>query len=191
MTDRRSEAAATTRPPRWRRWPQVLMLAVVWVLLWGSLTPQTLVGGVLVALLVTAAFPLPVLPERMPLRPLRLLALAGALARDLAVSGVQVSWITLRYGRSAGAGIIAVPVGTRSDRVATMVAAAVALSPGSFVLQLDRQRGNWYVYALGLRGVADANRVRREVMALQCRVVGALGTAGEYDRCRRLLRGLP
>ncbi len=187
----RTEAAATTIPPWWRRLPQLALLTAVWVLLWGSVSVLTVVGGMLVAVLVIVAFPLPVLPDRMPFRPVRLLGLAGQLVRDLVVSGVQVSWVTLRYGRAATAGIVAVPVCTRSDRVATMVAAAVALSPGSFVLQLDRRRGSWYVYALGMHRPGAADRVRRETMRLQYRVVAALGTAAEIEECRRHLGEMP
>ncbi len=45
--------------------PQVLALALVWVLLWGSVSAAAIVGGLLVGLAVTAIFPLPLLPERL------------------------------------------------------------------------------------------------------------------------------
>ncbi|MET0189017.1 MAG: Na+/H+ antiporter subunit E [Pseudonocardia sediminis] len=182
---------ATMSPPVWRRLPQVLLLALVWLLLWGSLNPQTVLGGLAVGLLVTVAFPLPVLPERMPLRPVRLLRLAGFLVWDLVVSGVQVSVVTLRDGPKAKAGVIAVPLCTRSDRVATMVAAAVALSPGSFVLQIDKHRMTWYVYALGLNDPGAVNRVRQQVMHLQALVIAALGTDEELTGCRKVQEELP
>ena len=51
-----------TRPPRNRlRWQprQVIVLALVWVVLWGQVNLVTVVGGVLMGILVTVLFPLP------------------------------------------------------------------------------------------------------------------------------------
>jgi multicomponent Na+:H+ antiporter subunit E len=157
-----------------RRWPQVLWLTVVWVLLWGTVSVKIVVGGIPVAVAVTALFPLPLLP-RLPFRPWALLQLAGWLLADLAVSGAQVAWETLRYGPGARAGIVAVPLLTESERIATFVAAATALTPGSVVLQIDRAGGRLYVYTLGLRGPADATRVRRQMERLQDRMMRTLG----------------
>lgn len=161
------------------RIPQVLWLTLVWVLLWGTFTARTIVGGVLVAVAVSALFPLPPMAGRLPLRPVRILGLAGHLAVDLLRSGVQVAWETLRHGPRARAGIVAVPMLAGSVRVVAMVAAAISLTPGSFVLQLDRAGALWYVYALGLADHDDAERVRRQVLELQRRVVAAFGTAAE------------
>ncbi|GAA4693627.1 Na+/H+ antiporter subunit E [Pseudonocardia yuanmonensis] len=159
-----------------RRWPQVLWLTVVWVLLWGTISVKIVLGGILVAAAVTALFPLPLLP-RLPFRPWPLLRLGVWLLADLVVSGAQVAWETVRHGPRARAGIVAVPLRTGSERVTTLVAAAAALTPGSFVLQIDRPGGRLYVYALGLRSAADATRVRRQMERLQDRVVRAAGEA--------------
>lgn len=152
----------------------LVWLTAVWVLLWGAVNPRTVLGGVAVAVLVTATFPLPPMAGRLAVRPLRLLWLAGYLAVELVVSGVQISWETLRHGRRATAGIVEVPLLTGSDQVIAAVANAVSLAPGQFVLQLDCRRRVCYVYALGVRGPADVARVRRQVLALQRRVVAAL-----------------
>lgn len=165
----------TLRPARIS---QLIWLTAVWVLLWGALNPRTVVGGLAVAVLVTAAFPLPMMGRRLSVRPLRLLWLAGYLAVELVVSGVQISWETLRYGRRATAGIVEVPLLTDSEQVIAAVANAVSLAPGQFVLQLDCRRRVCYVYTLGVRDPADVRRVRRQVLALQRQVVAALDSAG-------------
>ncbi|MEQ3554767.1 Na+/H+ antiporter subunit E [Pseudonocardia nematodicida] len=167
-----------------RRIPQVVTLAVVWVLLWGSLTPMAIIGGLLMGLAVTALFPLPLLPERLPVRPVKLLRLAGFLAADLVVSGIRVSLVTLLHGRRATAGIVGLPLCTGSDRTVTTIIATCALSPGSFTLQVDRQRRRWYVYALGLHRDGAVERVRRDMMNLQMRVIDAIGSEEDVRRCR-------
>ncbi|MGH3908526.1 MAG: Na+/H+ antiporter subunit E [Pseudonocardiaceae bacterium] len=168
----------TTRP-RAAQLSQLIWLTAVWVLLWGHLSVQTLLGGLLVALLVTVALPLPPVAGHLSMRPLRLLRLAGYLAVELVVSGVEISWETLRYGPRATAGIVEVPLLTDSDYVIAALANAVSLTPGEFVLQIDRRRGVCYVYSLGVRAPADAERVRGQVLVLQRRVVAALGSPDE------------
>ena len=166
-----------------RRLPQVIGLMLVWIALWGVISPKIVLGGLLVAVAVTVLFPMPLL-DRLPVRPWPLLRLIGFLLVDLVRSGFAVAWETLRHGPRARAGIVAVPMLTRSGRVATMIAGALALAPGSFVLQIDRRRGVWYVYALGLSSPEDAGRIREQVLTLQQRVVAAFGHADEVDLCR-------
>ena len=167
-----------------RRIPQVLALAVVWVLLWGSLSPVAIVGGLLIGAAVTMLFPLPLLPERLPFRPVKVLRLIGFLALDLVISGVRVSMVTLRFGPRAKSGIIGLPLYTASDRVVTTIVAGCALTPGSYALQIDRRRGRWYVYALGLRRAGAVDRVRRDMLNLQMRVIDAIGSDDDVRRCR-------
>ena len=83
------------------RLPAVLWLTCVWVLLWGTFTPASIVGGLVVAVLVTALFRLPPATDRLPVRPLRMCGLVLFLLWDIAVSGVEVSWEVLRHGPRA------------------------------------------------------------------------------------------
>jgi multicomponent Na+:H+ antiporter subunit E len=166
----------------------VAWLTLVWVLLWGTFTPQSVVGGVLVAVLVTAIFPMPVATDRLPVRPLRLLGLVAYLAYDLVVSGVEVAWQVLRYGPRARGAIVAVPLISRSDRVVTVMANALSLSPGTGVLQIEHDHGVWYVYALGPRDRAGVERARARTLDMQRRVLTALGTADELAEAERRLR---
>lgn len=168
-----------------RTLPQLFWLTVVWVLLWGTLSPATIVGGVVVAVLVTWLFPLPPMRDPMPFRPLRLLALAGFLGLDLIRSAADVAWETVWHGPRARAGIVAVPLLCGSARAVALVAGAVALSPGSYVLQIDRAHSTFWVYTLGLRGPGDVERVRRAMLVMQRKVIAAVGTAGELADCDR------
>ena len=173
------------------RLPSVVWLTVVWVLLWGTFTPASVVGGVLVALLVTALFRLPLSRERLPVRPVRLLGLIGYLAYDLVVSGAEVSWQALRYGPDARAAIIAVPLLSTSDRVVTVMANALALTPGSMALQIDPDHNVWYVYSLGSRDHEGVQRARRRTLDMQRRVLNALGTPAELAEAERLIAAVP
>jgi multicomponent Na+:H+ antiporter subunit E len=173
------------------RLPSVVWLTCVWVLLWGTFTPASIVGGVLVAALITGLFRLPPAPDRLPVRPLRLAGLVGYLAWDLVVSGVEVSWQVLRHGPRARGAIMAVPLISSSDRVVTVMANALSLSPGTMALQIDHDHDVWYVYALGPRDRPGVERARRRVLDMQRRVLAALGTPEEQSEAQRLLEGMP
>ena len=187
-TARRTSSPQTGWTTRVRaRVLEIAWLTVVWVLLWGTFTPLSIVGGVLVGVAVIAAFRFPPPAEHLPFRPLRLLGLAGYLAYDMVVSGAEVSWHTVRYGRAARGAVIAVPLLSRSDRVVAVIANSLSLSPGAMALQIDHEHGLWFVYALGPQDRAGVTRSRRQTLDMQRRVIAALGTADELAEADRLL----
>jgi multicomponent Na+:H+ antiporter subunit E len=169
------------------RLPFVVWLTLVWVLMWGTFSVASIVGGVVVAVLVTALFRLPLALDRLPLRPLRLLGLLLYLVYDLVVSGAEVSWQVLRHGPGARGAIMAVPLISSSDLVVTAMANALSLSPGTMALQIDHDNDVWYVYALGPRDRAGVEKARRRVLDMQRRVLAALGTPEEQEEAVRLM----
>jgi len=68
-----SVVATRVRP----RLIEVVWLTLVWVLLWGTFSPLSIVGGVVVAVAVIGAFRFPVAGSHLPVRPLRMLAVDG------------------------------------------------------------------------------------------------------------------
>jgi multicomponent Na+:H+ antiporter subunit E len=180
--------AATVATRRVRpRLVEVGWLTLVWVLLWGTFTPLSIVGGVLVAVAVIGAFRFPPAEAHLPIRPLKLLGLVGYLIYDMVVSGAEVSWQTLRYGPTARGAVFEVPLLTASDRVVTVIANALSLSPGAMALQIDHAHGLWFVYALGPRDPAGVERNRRRALDMQRRVIAALGTPEELAAAEALL----
>lgn len=163
-------------------WGGIAWLTVVWVLLWGTLTPLTLLGGMLVAVAVSVLFGAP--GSRVPVRPLRLLGLLGFLVHDLVASATEVSWQTLRYGPAARGAILAVPLLGTSERAVALIAGAYSFSPGTLVLEIDLGGGVWYIYALGPRDHAGAERARRRALEVQRRVLMALGSPAEVAAVR-------
>ncbi|AOS65577.1 Na+/H+ antiporter subunit E [Actinoalloteichus hymeniacidonis] len=160
----------------WLRLPLIIWLAVVWVLLWGTLDVPTAVAGLTVAIVVVVAFPMPAIATRLRLRPLRLLYLLVWVLADLLTSALQVAWESVRFGPRTKAAIISVPVPSDIDHVVVAAANLVSLGPGKFVLQIDRAQRVFYVYALGLRDSSHLAKVRGEVLALQRLVILALGS---------------
>lgn len=175
--------------PHVARGLSVLWLVLVWVLLWGSFTLLTVLGGVLVGLAVTTLFRAPTPAHRLPLRPVRLLALLGFVVLDLVVSSIGVSVQTLRYGPRSRGAVLELPLLTGSDRVVALIAGAYTLSPGTLVLQIDHVDRLWYIYVLGPRDVRQVEQARTHAMRMQLRVLAAFGEPEEIAQARRTLMG--
>lgn len=163
----------------------LIWLVLVWLLLWGTLDVSTAVFGVVVALLVLVAFPLPVHRWNIFGHPVRLLVLGAYVALDVVLSALRLVRDSVVKPGDARAAIVAVPVLSDADHVIASAANVVSLAPGNFVLQIDRPNGIWYVYALGVRTRADAHKVYDDVLDLQARVVWAYGSAEEARTVRQ------
>jgi multicomponent Na+:H+ antiporter subunit E len=161
----------------------LVWLFAVWVMLWGALSPLVVLSGVVVAVATLLLFPLPT-RTGIYVRPLYLLRLAGSMVRDLLTSAVGTGWAILRHGPRVRAAVVAVPVLAEPDHLIVVAANLVSLTPDTFVLQIDRQGGIFYVYLLGKCSDADLARGYRQVLDLQVRVADALGSREERREVR-------
>ncbi|MGW3679516.1 Na+/H+ antiporter subunit E [Streptomyces prasinus] len=153
----------------------ILWLWLLWILLWGSVGPVVLVGGLLVAVAVVGSFSLPpILPGAVP-RPLAIGRLLAGLLKDIVVSGATVAWQALRYGERTSTAIVEVPLRVDSDLLITAVAELTTIAPGTLVVEIDRRRQRLYVHALPVRDEADVDRRREAVQTLERRVERAVG----------------
>ncbi|MFD0208060.1 Na+/H+ antiporter subunit E [Streptomyces hirsutus] len=167
----RRESARRVR----HHWPMVGWLWLLWILLWGSVGPVVLVGGLLVAVAVVRSFSLPpILPGAVP-RPLAIGRLLIGLLKDLVGSGVTVAWQVLRYGGKTSTAIVEVPLHVDSDLLITVVAELTTIAPGTLVVEIDRRRQRLYVHTLPVRDEADIDRRRKAVQTLERRVARAVG----------------
>ena len=165
------------RPARWRSLQllPVVWLTVVWVALWGDLSALNLVGGLLVAVAACLVFPLPPIRMSLRVRPLRLAWLALRFLGDVVVASAQVAWTTVQLRRTPRNAVIEVDLRTHSDFVLTVVAEMVSLVPGSLVVEARRSTHTLFLHVLDARDQAGVDRMRRQVHALERRVVLAFG----------------
>lgn len=155
--------------------PVLAWLTVVWVALWGDLSVYNVVTGLLVAVAVCVVFPLPRLELHLRVRPQWLLWLAVRFLGDVVIASAQVSWATLQLRRQPRNAVIEVRLRTPSDFVLTVVAEMVSLVPGSLVVEARRSTHTLFLHVLDAQDQAGVDRMRRQVHALERRVVLAFG----------------
>jgi multicomponent Na+:H+ antiporter subunit E len=176
-----------SREVRWRLWqqlPLLIALVLLWMLLWGEISPISLVSGVVVSVVVTTLFYLPPVELSGRFHPLWFVVFVARLAGELVLASFQVAWQAFAPHRTRTNAIVAVPLATSSDFIMTMTATAVSLVPGSLILEIDRDTATLYLHVLGVADEAELAKARAAVLATERSIVRALGSRDEVERMR-------
>ena len=165
--------------------PLLVWLVVLWMLLWGSFSWLNLVTGAIIALLVTRVFYLPPIQLSGRFNPWWALVFAMRFLYDLFTAAIQVAWLAIDPRRVPHSSVVAVPLRSRSDLIMTLVSIAISLVPGSLVVEADRLRAVLYVHVLNTRTAGDVDAARSSVLAVERRIVRALGSKEELQLIQR------
>jgi len=139
-----------------------LVLAAVYALTLGSFAPWDVALGVLLGAVLVAAARRAGLVARsggpgLPGRLLRSPLLAAAVFRDMTVGTWQVASVVLGIRPLRRPGIVAIPIGERSDAGALVTAFLSTLSPGEFLVEIDWEKRVLLFHVLD---ASDPARVR-------------------------------
>lgn len=153
----------------------VIWLWVVWVALWEQVTILTVVGGLVVALVLVRAFPTAARRGRglHAFRPLAVLSFIGYFVVKIVQANAIVAWEVITPGNKVNEGIVAVPFTGASDTIITLLASAISLTPGTLVIEVQRDPAVLYVHVLHLRSIRD---VTRDLFELERRLTNAIGS---------------
>ncbi len=182
----------------WRQLPLIVLLVVLWVLLWDHVDVLTVVSGIVLAVAVTRVLYLPPVLLSGRFNPWRGLLLGLRMIVDVVFASIQVAVLAVNPWWKPVNSIIAVQLLTRSDLITTLTAEAISVVPGTVVVDIDRERGLLYLHAFATRTHDDVEKVKRQVLGVEERIVLAMGTrqqarsVREERRARRAAaRGIP
>lgn len=157
-------------------------LLVMWILLWGDLNLANVCSGALLAVGLVVVFP----PDDtnddpIVVRPLAALSFLVWFLWALIVTNVAVAKeVLLPSSRSEiNPGVVACSLRTGSGRLATLVANAITLTPGTLTIDARGRPAILYVHVLAFESV---EATRAEVEDLERRIVRAFGTAADVAR---------
>ncbi|MFD6634554.1 Na+/H+ antiporter subunit E [Micromonospora chalcea] len=157
-------------------------LVAAWLLLWGDVSLGNLIAGLVVGLAVLLFFPLPPVTFGGRFRPRALLVFLVTFIAELVSASLHVAAVALRFGYRPRGAIIAVPLHVRTDLNLALTAEVISLVPGTLILDVDRARGVLYVHVLDVRGPEDVSDSRERVLAVERRIVRAIGSPAEVRR---------
>jgi multicomponent Na+:H+ antiporter subunit E len=150
---------------------RMLWLVVVWLALWSDLSVANVASGIITAGVVIALFD-SWRPGAVVVRPVAVARFALHFAYKLVQASLVVARTVVAPQHRIHAGIVAVELSGCSDAVATLVADAVSLTPGTLTLEVVRDPLTLYVHALDVR---DVEHVKAEVRKMEELAVRAFG----------------
>lgn len=141
----------------------LVLLTLVYALVLGSFSPADLALGAALSgglLFVLRSFVLPGegAPGGLLGRVVGFFPFAAAVARDVVVGTWGVTLITLHFRPIGRSGIVAIPVGGRSEAGVAVSALVATLSPGEVLVDVDRGRGVMLIHVID---AADPEEIRR------------------------------
>ena len=154
-------------------------LTAVWVLLWGSFDPGTVLAGLAVALVVSGVFHLPPVRVDGRVHPVSLLFLLWRFLVDLVVASTQVVFLALDPRRQPRSAVIGVQLRSRNELYMTLTSQITCLVPGSVVVEAHRTTGMLYVHVLDLGIAHGVEAARQHVLDTEARVLRALASDAE------------
>ncbi|EWM65307.1 Na+/H+ ion antiporter family protein [Micromonospora sp. M42] len=157
-------------------------LVAAWLLLWGDVSVGNLIAGLVVGAAVLLFFPLPPVTFGGRFRPRALLVFLITFIAELVSASLHVAAVALRFGYRPRGAIIAVPLRVRTDLNLALTAEVISLVPGTLIIDVDRAAGVLYVHVLDVRGPEDITGSRERVLAVERRIVRAIGSPAEVRR---------
>ena len=146
-------------------------LTAVWLALWSEVSVANLISGLAVALVIVVVFDT-WHSGQFVIRPIPLTRFVAYFLVALAKSSIAVARATLSPQRRVHTGIIALPLTGCSDAVATVIANAISLTPGTLTLEVRHDPLTLYVHVFDVR---DLNQVRRDLRHFEVLAVQAFG----------------
>ena len=160
-----------------------LSLLALWLLLWGRITPANVVGGTLVIAFVMWVAPagptILVASDPGRFHPIAALIFAVVFLKELVLATGQVAVLVVVPNR-VHSGVIRVQLAVRSPRIATVVANAVTLTPGTMTIDDEFTDDGIVLYVHAL-DATDPGAVRQGVNTFERLAVRTFGNRHDRD----------
>lgn len=167
--------------------PAIAWLLFVWLALLGDISVLNVISGILIAVgLVTLFRPSRTVDRGIRLRPLGALIFLGYFLAQFLRANIQVALAVLDPERVRNRrAIIAVPIAAPNDIAVILLANAISLTPGTFILEMRHEPATLYVHILQLTTVREA---RLAILELERYIVRAVESPGALEQVEELMR---
>jgi len=143
-----------------RQWRGILLLALTWLALTGSLTLANGLLGLVLATLASSFAREQQRPRDITSRPFKIVLLALLFFYELLLSGLRVARLVLSPRMQLKPGIFAYPLKVDRNFEITLLANLITLTPGTLSVDVSDDRRTLYVHAIDC---ADPAQVRRDI----------------------------
>jgi multicomponent Na+:H+ antiporter subunit E len=161
-----------------RHLSRIALLVGLWLLAWGSVSPATVLSGIVLAGGMLIAFPVDRSRATIRIRPVGAVRLVLYVLGQLVTSNVLVARQILSRDARVHTGVLAYDVQHPTDGVITLMANVIGLTPGTMTVEATRDPGRIYVHFLLLD---DVDKARKGIARLERLAVGAIGDGEVAD----------
>lgn len=170
----------STRKLRWRlQGRAILLLALVWVLLWGEFSLLNIVYGLVLGWVVSVVFWLAPIRYYGSIHLGGLIKLVALQLWDLAIASFQLAAMAFRPKLELRPGVIRVRLRSNSDLYQVAVAELISIVPGTLVVDTVRHPRLLYLHVFHLPDHKAIRKQREHALAIEDRVVHAFGSDDE------------
>jgi multicomponent Na+:H+ antiporter subunit E len=155
-------------------------LALVWILLWGTMSMANVISGLAIAAVITLLLPMPVVPVEGRVHPLSLLRLMLLVAYYLVLSSIQVAWLAVKPGPPPLSAVLRARLAIKSDLVLALAVNIINLIPGSIVLEIDLARRLIYVHVIDVGSHRAVKGFYRQIEQMERLLVRAFERDAEW-----------
>ncbi|MFT3862469.1 Na+/H+ antiporter subunit E [Micropruina sp.] len=166
------------------QWRAIVVLALVWVVLWGNYSLVDLLVGVAVAWLITVTFPLPPIRYHGRLHPVGVVVLGATVLRDLAVASWRLTLSAFAPRIDFNPAVVRVKLRTNSDLYQVETSEIISIVPGSIVIDARRATRVLYLHLLDVRASDGVAKAKAEAVRVERRVLQAMGSKAEIAALR-------
>lgn len=151
----------------------VLWLAVAWIMLWGDISPGTIIAGVLIAVVVMVVFPLPRRPVLGQLNFFAAVSLCLYVFRKVVVSSFHVAWLAIRPGPLPESALLVAPMRLQTDFVLALAVNTLNIIPGGIVVRIDERNRQVVMHVLEAGTPQQIEKFYADIEAIEWRYVRA------------------
>lgn len=161
--------------------PLMLWLVLVWGALWRDFSPGNLLFGFIIAVGVVATLKLPPVELSGRFNPWQALVFSLLFLREVVRASLQVVYVVLWKGPAVRNAVIGIRMRSQEDLMATVLGHVLTLIPGSFVVEIDRSTSTLYLHVLDINSIQQAEAFRRDVRAIEARIIRVMGSREELE----------
>lgn len=185
-TERRDTEAA--RLSVWSQWPLLIGLTLVWAALWQDFSVGVLVMGAVYSLLIVWFYRLPRVRFGGRFNLWYFFVFTVRFLWHIITASIEVAWDAIAKGPSIKNSVVAVQLRSHDDLVVTLTGHALALVPGSLVIDVDRPSSTLFLHCLDVTNQEEVESFRQEALATEASIIRAIGSREDLKLVRTIQR---
>lgn len=169
----------------WSQWPILLGLTLTWGALWEDFSAGVLLVGLVLSLLILWFYRLPRVNFADRVNVWYILVFTVRFLGQVIAASVSVAWDAIAEGPRIINSVVAVRLRSHDDLIITLTGHALALVPGSLVIDVDRPSSTLFLHVLDAKDDKAVRGFRKEALATEAAIIRAIGSTADLARVRQ------